>query len=72
MVLTAAAKPPRDVIKLRSFSNHGNKLKPNIRVLRFRKLFWLGDKEIWLHTAKTFYVDREITFHENDEVATCN
>ena len=33
MVLTDAAKPPKDVIKLRSSTNHVNKSKPSIQVI---------------------------------------
>ena len=33
MVLTAAAKPPEEVIRLRGSTNHGNKSKLSIRVI---------------------------------------
>ena len=33
MVLTDAAKPPKDEIKLRSSPDHGNKSKPSIQVI---------------------------------------
>ena len=33
MVLTDAAKPPKDVIKLRSSTNNVNKSKPSIQVI---------------------------------------